>query len=210
MSTEHFGKPRFEPQLDPSFIGGEDDTNANITRRSLFFLEARPIGDAQAFTRVRNNILKRYMGENLGLWRTSTRTKIPHFIVNDFARYWRTMAVDFADKQHDRFHDGFALRNIKLRFSRKLMYMAGLLACLRCQLDHPDEAERLDFFQRNNSVAVADYISKFLDRTPLDLVAETLWRLVDKRDSLRDLFTAYDEFLGVMRRAPKSANASKT
>jgi predicted nucleotidyltransferase len=42
-------------------IGGEDDTNANTTRRSLLLLEARPVGDDEAFNRVRNNILKRYL-----------------------------------------------------------------------------------------------------------------------------------------------------
>jgi predicted nucleotidyltransferase len=143
------------------FIGGEDDTNANTTRRSLLLMEAHSIGDSSAFNRVRNNILKRFLEEDLGLWRRSTHTKIPHFLLNDFARYWRTMTVDFADKQHDRFHDGFALRNIKLRFSRKLMYISGLLACLRCQLDYPNLEERLDFFSRDNSVAVTDLIEIF-------------------------------------------------
>jgi predicted nucleotidyltransferase len=180
------------------FIGGEDDTNGNTTRRSLLLLEAQAIGDSLVFNRVRNNILKRYLKEDLGLWRDSTKIKIPHFLLNDFARYWRTMAVDFADKQHDRFHDGFALRNIKLRLSRKLMYMSGLLACFRCQLDFPDEAERLAFFQRDNSVAVAAFIGSFLNKTPLDLTAETLLKFVDKPAAIEALFKAYDSFLAVL------------
>jgi predicted nucleotidyltransferase len=76
------------------FIGGEDDTNANTTRRSLLFLEARAVGEGEAFNRVRNNILKRYLDEDLGLWRETTIVKVPHFLLNDFARYWRTMTVD--------------------------------------------------------------------------------------------------------------------
>ena len=155
-------------------IGGEDDTNTNTTRRSLLLLEARPVGDAEAFNRVRNNILKRYLEEDLGLWRSSTVKKIPHFLLNDFARYWRTMAVDFADKQHDRFHEGFALRNIKLRLSRKVLYISGLLACFRCQLDFPNDQERIAFFSRVNSVEVASYLRDLLDKTPLDMTAETL------------------------------------
>lgn len=180
------------------FIGGEDDTNANTTRRSLLLLEAQAIGDNEAFTRVRNNVLKRYLEEDLGLWRKTTLTKIPHFLLNDFARYWRTMAVDFADKQHDRFHEGFALRNIKLRLSRKLMYVSGLLACFRCELDHPEETERITFFQRDNALAVADFISNSLDKTPLDLTAETLSRYVDKPEAISNLFSAYDSFIGIL------------
>ncbi|MDR5727779.1 MAG: nucleotidyltransferase domain-containing protein [Terriglobia bacterium] len=179
-------------------IGGEDDTNTNTTRRSLLLLEARPVGDDEAFNRVRNNILKRYLEEDLGLWRSSTVQKVPHFLLNDFARYWRTMAVDFADKQHDRFHEGFALRNIKLRLSRKLLYISGLLACFRCQLDFPNDQERIAFFNRVNSVEVASYLRNLLDKTPLDLTAETLTLYTDKVKAVGELFGAYEDFLGVL------------
>jgi predicted nucleotidyltransferase len=179
-------------------IGGEDDTNANTTRRSLLLLEASPVGDDEAFNRVRNNILKRYLEEDLGLWRPSTVKKVPHFLLNDFARYWRTMAVDFADKQHDRFHEGFALRNIKLRLSRKLLYMSGLLACFRGQLDFSDEQERIKFFSHENSVAVASYLENLLGKTPLDMTAETLWHYANKPKAVAQLFSAYEEFLGVL------------
>jgi predicted nucleotidyltransferase len=179
-------------------IGGEDDTNANTTRRSLLLLEACPVGDDQVFTRVRNNLLKRYLEEDMGLWRGSTLTKIPHFLLNDFARYWRTMAVDFADKQHDRFYEGFALRNIKLRLSRKLLYISGLLTCFRCQLDFPNQEERVAFFSRENSVAVAAYIRGLLDRTPLDTTAQTLSLFVENREKIGQMFEAYDQFLGML------------
>ncbi len=180
------------------YIGGEDDTNTNTTRRSLLLLEARAIGEREAFTRVRNNLLRRYLEEDLGLWRESTRIKIPHFLLNDFARYWRTMTVDFADKQRDRFHEGFALRNIKLRLSRKLIYMSGLLSCFRCHLDFPNDQERVSFFNRDNALAVAERVSTYLDKTPLDLTAETLAKFVDKTALVRDFFAAYDSFLALL------------
>lgn len=179
-------------------IGGEDDTNANTTRRSLLLLESRPIGDSQAFTRVRNNLLRRYLEEDLGLWKASTTQKVPHFLLNDFARYWRTMAVDFADKQHDRFHEGFALRNIKLRMSRKLIYISGLLACFRCHLEMEDEGQRLRFFTKENSLEVAALLRGFLDKTPLDLCAESLFRFGGHEKQVMDFFSAYDEFLGIL------------
>jgi predicted nucleotidyltransferase len=184
-------------------IGGDDDTNANTTRRSLLLLEASPVGSDEAFRRVRNNILKRYLQEDLGLWRHSTKQKIPHFLLNDFARYWRTMAVDFADKQHDRFHEGFALRNIKLRLSRKLLYISGLLRVFRAQLDMQDEAARVDFFRRDNSVAVASYFTDLLEKTPLDFTAETLWQFADRPEAVKALFSAYNEFLEILSDSSK-------
>jgi hypothetical protein len=108
------------------------------------------------------------------------------------------MAVDFADKQHDRFYEGFALRNIKLRMSRKLLYIAGLLACFRCHLKFSGQSERINFFQKENSLQVAELIRSFLDMTPLDLVAETLDTFIGSEQRVRDFFSAYDEFLGLL------------
>jgi hypothetical protein len=179
-------------------IGGEEDTNANTTRRSLLLLESRPVGDADAYTRVKNNLLKRYLEEDLGLWRSSTERKIPHFLLNDFARYWRTMTVDFADKQHDRFHDGFALRNIKLRISRKMLYISGLLACFKCHLHFTEDADRIKFFTRENSVQVAALLSSFLETTPLDLTSSTLTKHLGRDPRIEQLFSAYNEFIGIL------------
>lgn len=191
------------------YIGGEDDTNANTTRRSLLLLEACPVGDDEAFVRVRNNLLKRYLEEDLGLWRRSTIRKVPHFLLNDFARYWRTMAVDFADKQHDRFHEGFALRNIKLRLSRKLLYISGLLACFRAQLEIPDDAARISFFTTDNSVKVASYFRDMLDKTPLDITAETLANHAGKPQSVKELFAAYEDFLAILGNKEKRERLEK-
>lgn len=180
------------------YIGGDDDTNANTTRRVLLLLESHAVGDAEAYTRVRNNLLRRYLQEDLGLWRTTTETKIPHFLLNDFARYWRIMAVDFADKQHDRFFEGFALRNIKLRMSRKLLYISGLLACFRCHLQFPDLSERLSFFRKENSLEVAELVRSFLDLSPLDLAAQSLFKFAGNEKAVKEFFDAYNEFLGFL------------
>jgi hypothetical protein len=125
-------------------IGGEDDTNRNTTRRLLLLLESSPVGRDDAYRRVIRNILNRYLLEDRGFWKGS-QFRVPRFLQNDFARYWRTMAVDFAYKLRKRSGKGWAIRNTKLRMSRKFIYASGLLACYRCHL----EARRLSHTYRD-------------------------------------------------------------
>jgi len=53
-------------------------------------------------------------------------------------------------------------------------------------------------FSRDNSVEAASYLRTFLDKTPLDLTAETLFRFSGKREAVAGLFNAYEDFLGVL------------
>ena len=156
-------------------IGGEEDTNRNLTRRLLLLLESTRVGRPFALERVTKNILKRYLLEDQSFWRGTGGYghHIPHFLLNDFARFWRTMAVDFAFKLRERSGKGWAIRNIKLRMSRKLLYVAGLLACFRCHLDfvphhpHPEELFRKEEFRP----AVVDFVNSVFSPPPLDIVA---------------------------------------
>lgn len=93
-----FGNMAFSHEIIHQ-IGGEDDTNRNTTRRILLLLESDVVGRSEAYERVLRTVLQRYIREDVGFCRGSARYQIPHFLLNDFARYWRTMAVDFAYKQ---------------------------------------------------------------------------------------------------------------
>jgi len=90
-----FGGMAFSHELVHQ-IGGEDDTNSNTTRRILLLLESVAIGQSIAYDRVVKNILKRYLHEDLTFANRTSNYHVPRFLLNDFARYWRTMAVDFA------------------------------------------------------------------------------------------------------------------
>ena len=101
-------------------IGGEDDTNRNTTQRILLLLEAAVIGRSEAYNRVRKHVLDRYILDDARFLAQDVKLRVPRFLLNDFARYWRTMAVDFAYKRRSRNRRGWTIRNIKLRMSRFL------------------------------------------------------------------------------------------
>jgi predicted nucleotidyltransferase len=178
-------------------IGGEDDTNRNTTRRLLLLLESRVVGREDAYQRVVRNILNRYLLEDRGLWRGSGH-RIPRFLQNDFARYWRTMAVDFAYKLRKRSGEGWAIRNIKLRMSRKLIYVSGLLACYRCHLDFDDKERAALFNDPDRRKEVIDHLERVFSQTPLEIIAGVLLRYPHLEDAARMIINSYNDYLGIL------------
>ena len=178
-------------------IGGEDDTNSNTTRRLLLLLESCPIGRDEAYQNVTRNILNRYLLEDRGFWKGS-RYRVPRFLQNDFARYWRTMGVDFAYKLRTRSGKGWAIRNIKLRMSRKLIYVSGMLACFRCHVDHTPEEwnEFAESIDRRGKIV--EYFGGVFQETPLEIIAHELLRYPHLDDAARKIFDSYNEFLGML------------
>jgi len=178
-------------------IGGEDDTNQNTTRRLLLLLESRAVGREDAYQRVVRNILNRYLLEDRGLWKGSGH-RVPRFLQNDFARYWRTMAVDFAYKLRKRAGKGWAIRNIKLRMSRKLIYISGLLACYRCHLDYSQQDRKLIFADPDRHKEVVEHMEAVFRETPLDIVAGVLLRYAHLEEAAKKIFDSYNGFLGIL------------
>ena len=160
-------------------------------------LESRPVGRRDAYDRVVNNILSRYLTEDRGLWHGSSQVKIPRFLLNDIARYWRTVTVDFAYKQRARGNQGFAIRTIKLRLSRKLVFLAGLLACYSCHLGFSRD-ERAQIYGSKNTQALVEHLRRVLSSTPLDILASALIQHESTLTDARAMFNAYDGFIGLI------------
>ena len=181
-----------------NYIGGEVDTNSNTTRRNLLLLESRAIGNDEAYNRVKRNLLQRYLSEDSGLWREEVKNKLPHFLLNDMARYWRTMTVDYAYKERTRGGVGIPLRNIKLGLSRKLIYVSGLLACYTCHLDFSDDMTRERFYSQQNTAGLVAKLNETLKLYPLELIASVLSSFPQHAVAARELFDTYDKFLGML------------
>jgi hypothetical protein len=187
-----FGNLAFSHDL-LQYIGGQDDTNANLTRRILLLLESRPIGRREAYDRVLRVVLDRYLSGDHGWIHSRTPYGVPRFLQNDIARYWRTVAVDFAYKQWTRDSQGWALKSAKLRMSRKLSYAAGLLFCFSL-------ADSAEFSPTSKSARKQEAIERLWivsGRPPLDVLAKA-FTPSSLAAAARQAFNAYDEFLGML------------
>lgn len=179
-------------------IGGEEDTNRNATRRILLLLESRVIGHPEAHARVIRQVLNRYVFEDDGFVRKTGRYHIPRFLLNDFARNWWTMAVDFAYKKKSRFGKGAAIRNIKLRFSRKLLYVSGLLTCFGCHIALDDFRPAGGCASVDPTSGCIDCLIRRLERTPIEILADAFLHLQYLKASAKKTLDAYEGFLGIL------------
>lgn len=198
--TGVFGRPVFSHDL-VHFIGGEVDTNSNTTRRILLLLESRALQEhAGVRERVMRQLLRRYVEEDRGYHAVHDYSiRIPHFLLNDIVRFWRTMAVDYASKRRERGDDGgWAIRNVKLRVSRKLVFVTGLAMCMSCQL-RPSAALNKDKFdtEKDFTDALQDFLLDFSNRTPLQVVSRLA---LDFHAGAvgAEILDAYDKFLGIL------------
>ncbi|MDQ8199377.1 hypothetical protein QEH56_14520 [Pelagicoccus enzymogenes] len=207
-SSGVFGNISFSHNL-VHCIGGGPDSNENLTRRALMLLESRPVSlsdadDSQGvWEAVVRSILKRYFQEEVHFSPNADR-KVPRFLLNDLTRYWRTICVDYAAKHWDQAGAKWALRNAKIRFSRKLLYSAGMAFCYACQLDPPQHTEQTLFGVEQDTSAdpFIELAMKFTRTPPLEYLAgfvDAFVTEVDKRQKVSNLiFGSYDKWLALL------------
>lgn len=157
--------------------GGLNDTNKSITRRMLYLLEGEYLTNEVEFKSFRRKIIERYVGN------TPRDHQIAFYLLNDIIRYWRTLAVDYAEKTYgsDK-KKPWAIRNVKLVFSRKLIYASGLFS-VALTADRQEAAK-------------ADILEQLFSMTPL----ERIQHVCGSGEAAR-LIQMYDHFLEKMASA---------
>lgn len=188
-----FGSLTFSHDLI-NFIGGNKETYNNLSQRILLLLESQALEidslSNEAYERVTSSIINRYLEDDSIFKSKNPIQKIPRFLLNDFVRFWRTMCVDFAWKQREQEGKKWAIRNIKLRLSRKLIFLAGILMLYKCYiLGHYNHVEE-------RKQAMIDIMKKYIRLTPLDILAEILPEI--NKDLTIKIYDKYDEFLKIM------------
>lgn len=183
-------------------IGGGDDTNKNTTQRILLLLESTTIGRNEAYNRVLKEILNRYVTEDWGL--TNELIDVPRFLLNDIARYWRTVAVDFAYKRKERQGQGWAIRTIKLRMSRKLTFAAGLLTCFSCATNDEliNKIKNCEEIECRPQIMV-DHLFSLIRLTPLDRLAHIILPYKQLHPHVKQIIENYNSFIELLSNSEK-------
>lgn len=180
-------------------IGGIQDTNQNLTRCLLLLLESLAIGDNLTHRRVLKGVLLRYLvhdqSVSLGA-REAPEAVVPRFLLNDVVRFWRTMAVDYAAKRWEQRDQKWAIRNAKLRMSRKLLFVSGLFMCFGLALLPPEESSP-DLDENARELWLVDYFARLAESPPIEILSRVLVSHGSKEAALA-IFDAYDEFLGIL------------
>jgi predicted nucleotidyltransferase len=175
-------------------IGGHDDTNRNTTQRILLLLESLAVCRSEAHERVIELVLHRYVSDDRGLLFSKRNPLVPRFLLNDIIRYWRTITVDFVNKQRTK--GAWALRNVKLRMSRKLLFASGMLACFSLELFGKDEQWRGE--GGVDPARVTQFLQQRLRLSPLEQMCEVLLRPGVSKDTVLQVIGAYDAFMGML------------
>lgn len=145
-----FFQPRSKSELIDT-VGNPNETADELGKRMLLLLESRPVYRADVFDELLDDLFTRYSEYVL-----ADPDKEFTFLANDLMRYFRFICVNY-QANFWRQNEKWALRNLKLRHSRIVMY-AGLLFLL-------GEASK------NRSPDKVETVRTHLSYTPLERLA---------------------------------------
>lgn len=174
-STGTFGTSAIVTQSDlVDNIGGNNDSNMNLTRRMLLLLEGTSLYNQEKFNDIRRNLINKYIKIE------QNPNQIPRFLLNDIIRYYRTITTDFEFKVSEGSKE-WGLRNVKLKFSRKFLYFGGLISI----------AELIGI---NNIEQQKQKLEEIFDKP----VFEKVYACAEKHDlisEMNQIFDLYDNFI---------------
>lgn len=140
-----------KPDAIIEHVGGREDSNDSVTKRLLFLLESECLVGNNIYEEIQDKLIQLYVKDSI------TEHQICRFLLNDLIRYYRTICVDFEYKTCE-LSKSWGDRNLKLMFSRKLMFFSGILVVAQT-------AQSTYSYKR----AV---LKKFFDLTPIDRIKE--------------------------------------
>lgn len=149
-------------------IGGIYDDPKKLTKRLLILLEGEWLFNKDLFDNLIDKLLQTYVKDSI------TQHQLCRFLLNDLIRYYRTIGVDFENKTCEG-GKPWGDRNIKLMFSRKLLYFSGILAVAETAQQTPETKREI--------------LKKYLRRTPIERIEDICGARARKMLEMYDEFT---------------------
>jgi predicted nucleotidyltransferase len=150
-------------------IGGSNESNDELTRRMLFLLESEWLYGQSVYEQIIDRVIECYIKDGI------TQHQLARFFLNDLIRYYRTICVDFEYKTVAG-GKSWGDRNIKLMFSRKLLYFSGVICAA-------ETVQSACGFKRKE-------LKRLLRLTPVDRIFDVCGIDADR------ILSRYDQFLG--------------
>jgi hypothetical protein len=117
--------------------------------------------------------------------------------------------VDFVYKQRAENDKKWALRNAKLRMSRKLIFAAGLALVFFCHLDSAAEDARKALKNARDFSLLTAYIEQQFALTPLDVIAKACLDLNVTDATVHAIFDNYNRFVSILDNPVKRKELEK-
>ena len=142
----------------------------------LVLLEGEWLFNKPSLKDLRRKILERYISEAM------TDHQLALFLLNDIIRYYRTLCVDYEFKTIERSAPKpWGIRNIKLVFSRKLLYASGLFS-VALTADRARE-KKISLLEGLFDIPVIDRMIEICGETKMDRVLHSYNHFLERLQS---------------------------